>query len=146
QRIAIRYFKESITYEQLFERARKAAALFQSLGGKRGDRVGLLLPNIPEYLFAAYGVWMAGGVVVSLSPLSVPVDIDDLLSSTMCKIVVALDLLAPLATKGEHRPRHLLTCSIGPRLSMVKRLLYRAAVLKRQGLHGPKTVESRDFL
>lgn len=145
QRIAIRYFKESITYEQLFERARKAASLFQSLGVKTGDRVGLLLPNIPEYLIAAYGVWMAGGLVVSLSPLSVPVEINDLLQTTGCKLVVALDLLAPLATKGEHRPANLLTCTISTRLSLVKRLLYRAACLKRQGLHFRKRFKTKDF-
>ncbi len=146
QRVAIRYFNESMTYEELFERARKAAALYQSLGVQPGDRVGLLLPNIPEYLIAAYGVWMAGGLVVSISPLSVAVEIDDLLKTTECKLVVALDLLAPLATAGEHRPKHLLTCSIASRLPVVKRWLYRAACLKRQGLHIHSTVKSSDFL
>ncbi len=145
-RIAVRYFQESISYEKLFEQARQAAALFQSLGIKPGDRVGLLLPNIPEYLIAAYGVWMAGGLVVSLSPLSVAVEIDDLLGATGCKLVVALDLLAPLATGGVHRPERILTCSIGPRLPTVERLLYSAASLQRQGFHfGPKS-ESSGFL
>lgn len=146
QRIAIRYFKETITYEELFERARQAAAVFQSHGVKPGDRVGLLLPNIPEYLIAAYGVWMAGGLVVSLSPLSVAVEIDDMLHATDCKIVVALDLLAHLATKGEHRPTQLLTCSIAPRLPLVKRLLYRVAVAKSRGLHRRNRVIISDFL
>ncbi len=146
QRTAIRYFRESLTYEELFERARQAATLFQSLGVHPGDRVGLLLPNLPEYLIAAYGVWMAGGIVVSLSPLAVAVELDDMLQATECKVVVALDLLAPLVTKGKHRPAQVLTCSIASRLPAVKRLLYRAACLKRRGLHVSSDVHTCDFM
>ena len=146
QRTAVRYYRESLSYEVLFERARQAAALFQSLGVQPGDRVGVLLPNLPEYLIAAYGIWLAGGVVVSLSPLSVAVEIEDMLQATDCKLVVALDLLAPLVTRGAHCPARILTCSIAPRLRTVKRLLYRAACLKRRGLHPSQQVEILDFV
>ena len=145
KRTAVRYFNETLSYEELYERARRAAALFQSLGVHPGDRVGLLLPNIPEYLIAAYGVWMAGGLVVSLSPLSVAVEIDDMLQATDCKLVVALDLLAPLATGGKHAPSQVLTCSIAPRLTAIKRLLYRAACLKRRGFTSGSHVVVHDF-
>ncbi len=146
QRTAFRYFHESATYAELFDQARRAATLFQSLGVKPGDRVGLLLPNIPEYLIAAYGVWMSGGLVVSLSPLSVAVEIDDLLRASDCKLVVALDLLAPLTTKGTHLPSHLLTCSLAHRLPAVKRLFYRAACLKRRGFRSESPVATSDFV
>ena len=145
-RVAVRYFHESLTYAELFAQARRAATLFQSLGVKPGDRVGLLLPNIPEYLIAAYGVWMAGGLVVSLSPLSVAIEIDDLLRATDCKLVVALDLLVPLATKGPHRPSRILTCSLAYRLPAVKSLFYRAACLKRRGFRNELQVVTSDFV
>lgn len=145
-RTAIKYFDEQITYEALYEQARRAAALFQSLGVQPGDRVGLLLPNMPEYLIAAYGTWLAGGLVVSLSPLSVAHEIDDMLAATDCKTVVALDLLAPLATHGAHRPTRILTCSVASRLRTVKRLLYRAACLQRNGLHTHSDIEYKEFL
>ena len=144
-RVAIRYFKETLTYSQLEERARRAAAVFRAKGLKPGDRVGLLLPNIPEYLIAAYGVWMAGGLVVSLSPLSVAVEIDDMLAATNCEMVVALDLLAPLAMKGPHRPKQILTCSIAPRLPILQRMLYRAACLKKRGFGWQRSVKVTDF-
>ncbi len=143
-RTAIRYFNETITYEALYEQARRAAALFQSLGVKPGDRVGVLLPNVPEYLIAAYGIWMAGGLVVSLSPMGAAVELDDLLETTDCKLVVTLDLLAHLVTHGKHRPERLLTCSIAPRLPRIQRLLYKVASLKANGLaYG---VASSEFL
>lgn len=134
-RLAVKYYHETLTYEQLYNRARQAAALFQSLGVKPGDRIGLLLPNIPEYLIAAYGAWMAGAVVVSLSPLSVAVEINSLLQATDCKVVVCLDLLAPLVKQGPHRPPHLLMCSIADRLSAIQGLLYRALSVRKNGLH-----------
>ena len=138
-RIAVRYYHESITYADLYERSRQAAGLFQSLGVKPGDRIGLLLPNIPEYLIAAYGAWMAGALVVSLSPLSVAVELDALLRATDCQVVVSLDLLAPLVGNGTHRPNHLLTCSIASRLPTVQGLMYRSLSLRRNGwkfVHG----------
>jgi long-chain acyl-CoA synthetase len=141
-RLAVRYFDERTTYEELYEQARRAASLFQSLGIQPGDRVGLLLPNVPEYLIAAYGIWMAGGIVVSLS---VAGEIDEMMSATGCKLIVALDLLAPLATQGKHRPSRILTCSIASRLHTMKRLLYRAACLQKRGLHVDSHIEFKDF-
>lgn len=146
QRIAIRYFDETLTYEELYERAKRAAAVFRSYGVKPGDRVGLLMPNIPEYLIAAYGIWMAGGLVVSLSPLAVAPEVDELLRATDCKLVVALDLLASNTTQGKHRPERILMCSIAPRLPFVKRFLYYAAVLKKNGLSFNKRVPTSDFI
>jgi len=145
RRTAVRYFDESLSYEELSDRVRRAAALFRSLGVEPGERVGVLLPNVPESLIATFGIWMAGGVVVSLSPLAAPVEIDDLLRATQCRRVVALDLLAPLATRGSHRPEHILKCSIAPRLPAVKRLLYNAACLHRRGWAGDR-VPTTDFL
>ncbi len=138
QRVACRYYLESLTYAELAEKARRAAALFVSLGVQPGDRVGLLLPNTPEYLIAAYGVWMAGGVVVSLSPLSVAEEISDLIQATECRLVVALDVLSPLATTGIHRPDRLLVCSLAPRLPWWQRLGYDALLWRRGGrnFHG----------
>lgn len=145
-RIATRFFHESITYGELCAQARQAATLFQSLGVKPGDRVGILLPNVPEYLIAAYGIWMAGGLVVSLSPLSVAVELDDLLHATDCKLVVALDLLTSLVTSGKNHPTRVLTCSIASRLPTVKRIFYNALCLRRQGLRRAAGVEYHDFL
>ncbi len=145
QRTACRYYHESLTYSELLDLARRAASLFQKLGVKPGDRVGLLLPNVPEYLIAAYGVWMAGGVVVSLSPLSVSEEISDLVAATGCRLVVSLDLLTPLVTTGANRPNHVLVCSVAPRLSWLQRLGYDAILLRRGGhrFHG---VEHQKFL
>ncbi|MFO0917730.1 MAG: long-chain fatty acid--CoA ligase [Planctomycetaceae bacterium] len=148
ERIALRYFGEKITYAELRNLAARAASMYQSLGVKPGDRVGLLLPNLPEYLMAAYGVWMAGGVVVSLSPLSVAEEISGLLAATDCRFVVCLDLLSPLLTTGEHKPDQVLTCSVAPRLPWYQRIGYNGVLLRRgaRNFHGVKHADFREEL
>src|SRR5580658_10820396 len=95
-RAACRFFRQQFTYEQLLDRCKRMAAALQARGLKPGDRVGILLPNCPEYLIAAFGAWMGGFVTVPLNPLMVRGEIVSLIKSTGCKAVVCLDLLLPL--------------------------------------------------
>jgi len=46
-----------------------ASTLISKLGLKKGDVVGLLLPNLPEYVFAIHGALAAGLVVTFVNPL-----------------------------------------------------------------------------
>lgn len=138
-RIACTYYEQRLTYAELWESARRAAALFSKLGVRPGDRVGVLLPNVPEFLTVAYGAWLAGAVIVPLSPLAVAEELSDLMDSTDCRVVVALDLLAPLITRGKHHVDHLLLVSIREHLPLWKRVGYSLACLKRNGLSHPKS-------
>src|SRR5690348_13013135 len=52
ERIACRYYNQQVSYRELFSQARQFAAALQREGFQPGDRVGVLLPNIPEYLVA----------------------------------------------------------------------------------------------
>src|SRR5262245_23590278 len=89
-RVACRYFRQEITYERLLELSRRMASALKARGLKPGERVGILLPNVPEYLVAIFGTWMAGGVIVPLNPLMVAEEVEALLKSTDCRVVVAL--------------------------------------------------------
>ena len=50
-----------------------AAALVEEMGVKKGDRVGLFMPNTPQFMIAYFGILKAGGVVVAVNP-TYPVD------------------------------------------------------------------------
>lgn len=144
ERIACQHYAKKFTYAQLKTEALRAAAMFRRLGVQPGDRVGLLLPNTPEYLIAAYGIWMAGGVVVSLSPLSVAEEISYLVRATECKVVVALDVLTPLVTTGIYRPEKVLVCTIADRLAWWQRAGYNVLHWRR-GAHKFHGVEHDSF-
>ena len=127
-RIACRYYKQKLTYRELWEESLSAAAVLKDLGVQSGDCVGLLLPNLPEYIIALNGIWLAGGVAVAISPLLVTEEVSDLLAATGCRIVVSLDMLAP-RLEGDYRPDQTLMVTLCDRLPGLKGL---GCVLKRR--------------
>lgn len=86
----------SCDYARLNADAIQFAATLAGLGVRPGDRVGILLPNVPEYVVAMNGIWRAGGVAVALSPLMVEEELESLLDHTECRFLICLDLLQPL--------------------------------------------------
>jgi long-chain acyl-CoA synthetase len=145
-RVAVHYFHERITYAELFANARRFASALVKLGVQPGDRVGLLMPTMPEYLTAIYGAWMAGVVVVSLSPLMVAEEISGLLAATDCRIVIGLDMLGSLVSQASQRPQHWIEVSIAPRLPTWKRFVYTVAKWKRMNFHAmPSDVRHHAF-
>jgi long-chain acyl-CoA synthetase len=133
QRIACWFFDASLTYRELFDAARRAASALLRLGVRRGDRVGILLPNTPEYLIALNGIWMAGGVAMAISPLMVAEEVSALLEATECRAVVGLDILAPLLFEGPYRPELVLLTTLEDRLPHWKRMAYPFARRKHTG-------------
>ncbi len=59
----------TITYGQLERLSDACAAAFPALGIRRGDRVGLLLPNCPQFFVAELGAWKLGAIVAPLNPI-----------------------------------------------------------------------------
>ena len=94
-RPACTLYGQSTTFAQLDDQARRLARGLADLGRQAGRHVGLLLPNIPEYLVALQAVWLTGATALQLSPLMVAEEVGHWLEATGCHIVVTLDLLAP---------------------------------------------------
>src|SRR5882672_7521024 len=59
----------TMTYGQLERLSDACAAAFAALGVRRGDRVGLLLPNCPQFFIAEFGAWKVGAIVAPLNPI-----------------------------------------------------------------------------
>ncbi|MBT4001781.1 MAG: AMP-binding protein, partial [Chloroflexi bacterium] len=57
------------SYKEMDDYANRLAAAFHGLGIKKGDRVGLFMPNTPQFVMAYYGLLKAGAVVVATNPL-----------------------------------------------------------------------------
>ena len=68
-RTAIKLDDVEVTYAQLDDGSARVAALLEQKGVKPGDRVGVMLPNVPYFALAYYGVLRAGGVVVPMNVL-----------------------------------------------------------------------------
>jgi len=66
---AIRLGGAELSYAELDERSARLAALLRERGLEPGDRVGAMLPNVPEFPVVYYGVLRAGGIVVPMNVL-----------------------------------------------------------------------------
>ncbi|WP_042378283.1 long-chain-fatty-acid--CoA ligase [Streptacidiphilus melanogenes] len=69
ERSALRLGPAAIDYAELDELTARAAALLRAEGVRPGDRVALMLPNVPEFVVLYYGILRTGAVVVPLNPL-----------------------------------------------------------------------------
>lgn len=128
-------YGQSTTFAQLSEQARRLAGALADKGAKPGRHVGVLLPNIPEYLIALQAIWLTGATALQLSPLMVAEEVGHWLEATGCHMVVTLDLLAPAVTAAwKHGPlEHLILASLARRMAMWRGMLYRIERLRRNG-------------
>ncbi|MBI3166961.1 MAG: long-chain fatty acid--CoA ligase [Chloroflexi bacterium] len=62
-----------ISYREINEQSNHMAAALVAMGVKKGDRVGIFMPNLPQFVVAYFGILKAGGVVVAVNP-TYPVD------------------------------------------------------------------------
>jgi len=89
-----------LSYAQLREAAGRMSTLLALLGVEPGDRVGLMLPNVPAFPIAFYGALAAGAVVVPMNPLLKSREVSYYLGDSGAKAVVAWHAAAGEAAKG----------------------------------------------
>jgi long-chain acyl-CoA synthetase len=144
-RIACRYYRQELTYARLLDLSRRMAAALRERGLKPGERVGLLMPNIPDYVIALFGTWMAGGVAVPINPLLVTEEVTALRRLTSCRFVVCLDLLLPLLGREEDPTDVLFVTSLSDRLPWFTALAYRFTRRRRLGFFSRLPPNAHDF-
>ncbi len=99
-RPAIRLDDMVLTYRELQDGARRVSTLLASKGVGPGDRVGLVLPNVPAFPILFYGALAAGAVVVPMNPLLKGREVKYYLEDSGAKIVFAWKDMAEEAGKG----------------------------------------------
>lgn len=99
EKIAIIFYGREISYKELDESSERFAHYLVSNGIQKGDRVGIFLLNCPQYAIAHFGIQKAGGVVCPCSPLFKELELEYELNDADIEILVALDLLVPVAQK-----------------------------------------------
>jgi long-chain acyl-CoA synthetase len=95
-RTALHFFGQKIGYRELDLLSNRCAHALRGLGLQRGDRVAVVLPNVPQCLIAFYGVLKAGGVVVLGSPLSTEEEIAYQIRDSDARIALTLTAYRPM--------------------------------------------------
>lgn len=117
-----------ISYGQLGGWVDRFAAALQTIGVNKGDRIGLFLPNVPDYLIAYYGALKIGAIIVNMSPLYTVDELSEQLSDSGTRIIVTIDV--PLLYNCAHSLLRqcvidrMLVGSLSGWLSPVKRTLF----------------------
>ncbi len=128
-------YGRTLSFSELDDQARRLAAFLADKGARKGRFVGVLLPNIPEYLVALQATWLTGATALQLSPLMVAEEVAHWLEATGCHVVVTLDLLAPAVMGAMDRGplEHVVLTSLARRMAMWRGMLYRIERLRRNG-------------
>jgi len=99
-RVALRLGDTAITYRDLDDAAARVAGLLAAHGVGAGDRVGVMLPNVPEFAAVYYGVLRAGAVVVPMNPLLKAREVAYYLGDSGAPLLFAWYTVAPEAAAG----------------------------------------------
>jgi long-chain acyl-CoA synthetase len=93
---ATSFFGAQLTFLDLKERSDALAAALAGLGIVKGDRVGIMLPNCPQYILAAFAILRLGAVVVNINPSYTAREVLIVTGDSGVRILLTLDALAPL--------------------------------------------------
>ncbi len=125
-RDALIFYDKRLTYLQLELAADRFAKAMLGLGLRRGDRVAICLPNLPQFPIAFYGVLKAGLVAVPTNPLYTPHEMRHQLNDSGAKAIVILDSLyhALHEIRGETGIEHIIVTKVSDYLPFPLSLLY----------------------
>jgi len=80
----------TITYKQMNDMSDQVAAALSAMGVKKGQPVGIFMPNTPQFVMCYYGILKAGGVVVASNPLYTPREMEHQFNDAGIEIVLVM--------------------------------------------------------
>jgi long-chain acyl-CoA synthetase len=95
-RTATHFLGAELTFLDLKRRSDALAASLAGLGIVKGDRVGIMLPNCPQYIIAAFAILRLGAVVVNINPSYTAREVLTVVADSTPRLLITLDALVPL--------------------------------------------------
>jgi long-chain acyl-CoA synthetase len=94
--IATAFRGAELTYAEIKARSDKLAIALAELGIGTGDRIGIMLPNCPQYVIAAFAILRLGAVAVNINPTFTPPEILHIANDSGMRALLTLDRLFPV--------------------------------------------------
>ncbi len=122
QRAACSFMGRDLTYRQIDSLSEAFGAYLQSLGLVQGDRVAVMMPNVPQYLVAVAAILRAGMVLVNVNPLYTARELEHQLKDSGAKAIVILENFAATLEKcmGTTAVKHVVLAAMGDQLGLLK--------------------------
>ncbi len=124
-----------ITYKEMNEITDRLAAALADMGVKKGDRVGIFMPNTPQFVMAYFAILKAGGVVVATNPLYTPAEIEYQASDAGVEVMFVMTNFYKTikAAQPKTKIKKLIVTNLKETLPPVLRLLFTLAKEKKGG-------------
>jgi long-chain acyl-CoA synthetase len=146
ERTAYSFMGKDISYRRTDEESQALAAYLQSLGLSKGDRVAVMMPNVPQYPVAVAAILRAGYVVVNVNPLYTARELEHQLKDSGARAIVIIENFAATLEKciAQTPVQHVVLATMGDRLGWLKGTLVNYVVRKVKKLvpefHLPQAV------
>jgi len=121
-RVAYSFMGKNVSYAQTDSLSKAFATYLQGLGLVKGDRVAIMMPNVPQYPVAVAAILRAGFVVVNVNPLYTPRELEHQLKDSGSKAIVIIENFATTLQQCiTHTPvKHVVLCAMGDQLGLLK--------------------------
>ncbi len=146
---ALLFHGTTITYAELDRLTNRFARALTGLGVKKGDRVALMLPNVPQMVIAYYGTLRNGAIAVATNPLYHEHELEVQLKDSGAETLVAVDMFYPVIAPvlPKTRVKKLILCGIKDYLPFPLNLLYPIkARIEKQWVSVKRVPPVYDFL
>ena len=121
-RTAYSFMGKDISYGQVDSLSQAFAAYLQGLGLVKGDRVAIMMPNVPQYPVAVAGILRAGFVVVNVNPLYTARELEHQLKDSGAKAIVIIENFAATLEQciAKTPVKHVVLAAMGDQLGLLK--------------------------
>jgi long-chain acyl-CoA synthetase len=102
---ATTFLGQDLTFGELKRHADRLATALSQHGIVKGDRVGIMLPNCPQYVIGVFAVLRLGAIVVNINPAYAPPEVEHLVRDSGIRMMLTLDRLATGAPSCERGRR-----------------------------------------
>ncbi|MFN4359562.1 MAG: long-chain-fatty-acid--CoA ligase [Hylemonella sp.] len=138
-RPAYSFMGKELTFGETDRLSRAFAAYLQGLGLAQGDRVAIMMPNVPQYPVVVAAILRAGYVVVNVNPLYTARELEHQLKDSGSKAIVIIENFAATLEKciAATPVKHVVLCTMGDRLGLLKGALVNFVVRKVKKLVPP---------
>ena len=129
------FAKSKLTYAELNNLSDRMAAALAGLGVKKGDRVVIFMPNIPQFIITFYGILKAGGVVVASNPTYTQPELEHQLTDSGAVAIVCMSRFYDTVQKvlPKTQIKTVIVTNVKDYMSPLLRTLYGLAKEKKSG-------------
>src|SRR5688572_19815042 len=124
-----------ISYKEMNALTDRMAAALVEMGVKKGDRVGIFMPNTPQFVIAFFGILKAGGVVVAVNPTYPPDEVLTPVNDSNIEIMFTLTKFYGVlkAVRERSKLKKIIVSNIKETLPSMLRVLFTLVKEKKEG-------------